>query len=301
MQFPHPLKENDTVALLAPASPFAEKSLLETSVCALEKMGLRPVVFESAASGGKGYLSASDEVRARDLMRAFTDDTVRAVFCTRGGYGCMRILPLLDYEVLKEHPKPLIGLSDITALHLAFYKKASLSSLHAPMPFRYPALPEAATKRLYSVLFDCGEANYTQSDGLFPVHPGNVTAPMIGGNLTLVTSLLSSEFLPTLSEHVLFLEEVGEEEYRIDRLLTTLSLAGVFKRVRGVVFGGFTDCGREERIRAILADCVPKGVPTLGGFPAGHLQNNHAFFQGQTVTLDSRACTLHLHPVSRSQ
>ena len=299
MQFTHPLKAGDKVALLSPASPFADGALLQKSVGALKDIGLVPVLFESAEGAEKGYLAASDEVRARDINRAFADEEIRAVFCTRGGYGCMRILPLLDYETAKKNPKMLIGLSDITALHLALYHKADLSTVHAPMPFRYPELPDAAKARLFSVLFTQGEAHYTKHEGLFSIHKGCVTAPMIGGNLTLVASLAASEYFPNTDGHILFLEEVGEEEYRIDRLMTALKPTGVFERVAGVVFGGYTDCGREEKIRAILADCVPAHIPTLGGFPAGHLQNNHAFFQGQTVTLDTETCTLHFSPIQR--
>ncbi len=299
MQFTRPLKAGDAVALLSPASPFADISLLQMSVRALKDLGLKPIVFESAEARPKGYLAASDEVRARDLMRAFSDETIRAVFCTRGGYGCMRILPLIDYETIAKNPKMLIGLSDITALHLALYKHANLSTLHAPMPFRYPELPDAAKARLLSVLFADGEAHYTKNEGLYPIHKGRVTAPMIGGNLTLIASLLASNYLPSLENHILFLEEVGEEEYRIDRLLTALKLAGVFERVSGIVFGGFTDCGREERIRSILSDCTDASIPTLGGFPAGHLPNNHAFFQGQNVTLDTEECSLHFSPIQR--
>ncbi|MBP3685722.1 MAG: LD-carboxypeptidase [Clostridia bacterium] len=283
------------VALLSPASPFADASLTEQSKTALVDLGYEPVVYESA-QGASGYLAASDEVRARDLMHAFLDDSIDAIFCTRGGYGCMRILPLLDYDALREHPKPFVGLSDITALHLALYRKSGLRTLHAPMPFRYPALPEAAMRRLKSVLDGKDGASYTANDGLFSIHGGCVTAPMIGGNLTLVASLLASEYCPDFSGHVLFLEEVGEEEYRIDRLLTTLSLAGVFECVCGIVFGGFTDCGSEEKIQRILAERIPKQIPTLGGFPAGHLQNNHAFREGGVVTLDADAPSLRFHP-----
>lgn len=291
--------KNDTLprraALLAPASPFAEPHLLEQSINALNSLGFEPVVYESARATS-GYLAASDEVRARDLTDAFLDDGIDAIFCTRGGYGCMRLLPLLDYGSIAAHPKPLIGLSDITALHLALYHRSGLRTLHAPMPFRYPALPETAMRRLKAVLNGRDGACYTREDGIFPIHGGRVTAPMIGGNLTLVASLLASDYCPDFSGHVLFLEEVGEEEYRIDRLLTTLSLAGVFDAVCGVVFGGFTDCGSEEKIRRILAERIPEHLPTLGGFSAGHLKNNHAFREGGTVTLNATDSTLLFHP-----
>ncbi len=295
MKSTYTVRPGDRVALLAPASPFRDPSLLTKSEKALTDLGFCPVVFPSA-KGTRGYLAASDEARAADLTAAFADPAIRAVFCVRGGYGCMRILPLLDYEVLARNPKPLIGLSDITALHLALWHKAGLATLHAPMPFRYPETPEGAMRRLKRVLAGELSAQYTCEDGLFSLSRGCVTAPMLGGNLTLVASLAASEYFPDLTGKILFLEEIGEEEYRIDRLLTTLRLAGVFDNVCGIVFGAFTDCGREEAIRTILAEAVARDIPVLGGFPAGHLQNNHAFYEGQTVTLDADRQTLTFRP-----
>lgn len=291
MQSTYPLPEKARVALLSPAGPFHDEALLPASVQALCDLGYEPVVFESAR-GTEGYLAASDEVRAADLMQAFCDPTIQAIFCTRGGYGCMRILDRLDYDKIRENKKPLIGLSDVTALHLALYHKAGLCTLHAPMPFRYPTLPKAALKRLKQVLRAESGGCYTAEDGLFALHGGKVTAPMIGGNLTLVASLLASDYCPDFSDCVLFLEEVSEAEYRIDRLLTTLRLAYVFEQVRGVVLGSFSDCGRQEALLALFRERIPSHLPVLGGFPAGHLQNNHAFVHGGKVTLNADDCTL---------
>lgn len=295
MDFPCALPKGAKVALLSPASPFADGALLDVSVNALSDLGFSPVVYPSA-EGRCGYLAAEDALRARDVNRAFADPSISAVFCTRGGYGCMRILPLLDYGMIAQNQKPLIGLSDVTALHLALYRKAGLKGLHAPMPFRYPELPQGAKERLLSLFSGKLAACYTEEDGLFSVCGGRVTAPMLGGNLSLVASLANSEYFPDLAGKILFLEEVGEAEYRVDRLLTSLTLRGVFRDVAGVVFGGFTDCGRPERIKALLRELAPKNVPVLGGFSAGHLMNNHAFYEGQTVTLDANLPSLTFHP-----
>lgn len=287
------LRKHEKVALLSPASPFRDPALLKTSVEALEQLGLVPVVYPGA-TGGEGYLAAPDAVRAEDLMHAFCDDEIAAIFCTRGGYGCTRILPLLDYEEISRHKKKVIGLSDITALQLALYKKAGVQCLHAPMPFRYPALPLGAKSRLVSMLFSPTPTVYTAEDGLVSLRNGRTQGRMLGGNLSLVCAMLASDYLPDFENCILFLEEIGEEPYRVDRLLTSLHLSGVFSRVKGIVFGGFTDCGEERLIRAVLSDRTPKNIPTLCGFPAGHLLNNHAFLQGQYVTLNCDECTLTL-------
>lgn len=284
MQFPLPLPCGARVALIAPASPLCPRALLEESVSALGGLGFSPVVYPSAA-GQDGYLAASDEIRAQDVMRAFSDETIDAVFCLRGGYGCMRILSRLDYGVLRRNPKPLFGFSDVTALSLALLKKADLASVHAPFPFRYATLEAGARKRLSEIFSGQLSASYTPDDGLYCLHPGRVCAPMFGGNLGLVAALLASDYCPDLDGCVLFLEEVDEQLYRLDRLLYTLSLARVFERVGGLVLGQFTDCGKAEEIARILRENTPASLPVLGGFPAGHTLNNHAFVQGQTVTL----------------
>lgn len=282
-----PLVPGDRVALIAPASPVSETEKIEGSLGALAALGLVPQLYPSAASTAKDYLSLSDEERAADLNRAFSDPAIRGVFCIRGGYGCMRILDRLDYGAIARDPKLFLGLSDITALHLAIYRKTGLVTLHAPMPFRYGELPEAAYEHLKNLLFRRVPARFDASRGIRALFPGRAEGILIGGNLTLVSSLLASEYLPDLSGAILFLEDVGETPYRIDRVLTALKLAHVFDRVSGVIFGGFTDCGDEARILRALRSTVPETLPCVTGFPAGHLQENYGFYHGARVVLDA--------------
>ena len=152
MWFPSPLRKGDRAALLAPASPFADEARLDLSVRALTDAGLEPVLFKSARAAD-GYLAAPDAVRAADLNRAFADDSIRAVFCMRGGYGCLRILDLLDYSLIRAHPKLLCGFSDVTVLSMALAARCGMSTLHAPMPFRWPELTKSAGARLKNSLF----------------------------------------------------------------------------------------------------------------------------------------------------
>lgn len=296
MNYPSPLSRGDRVALIAPASPMQDARLVEASVSALQNLGLVPCPYPSCTVR-EGYLAGSDEMRARDLHDALKDPDVSAIFCLRGGYGCMRLLPLLDFSLFEKYPKLLVGFSDVTALHLALLKRCRLSALHAPMPFRYPQLSPASLARLGDCLFEPRGATYTKKDGLYCIHEGKAHGPLIGGNLGLVASLTHTEYCPALNGAVLFLEEVGEEPYRIDRLLTALSLSGVFDQIAGLVFGFFTDCGADGEIRALLKERIPRHVPTLGGFPAGHELDNHAFFQGASVTLDAALQTLWLHEI----
>lgn len=318
---PPRLNPGDRAALIAPASPSSPKRLAE-AVRALQGLGLRPVIFPSCRSRDE-YLSGSDSLRSQDFMRAFTAPDIRAVFCLRGGYGSARILDRIDYEILRRHPKIFVGFSDITALHAALNEKARLITYHAPMPSSYRSCDESITlSSLKAALFSANgayelikirkepkdeDAGYRAADEdphdsrkkRLPLKPkksmkpeaGRLSGRLCGGNLTVLASLLGTPYEPDLSEKLLFLEDVGEKTYRIDRAFTALRLAGKLRGCRGILLGTFSDCppagkgGRtcEAVIREIAA---PLGIPVLSGLPFGHSGPN------MTITCGARCDVL---------
>ncbi len=294
MQSLFPLPRGVVVALIEPASGFDDETLYQSSIDAVRTLGFKPRLYRSQKSASLPHLAASDAGRVECLHQAFCDDEARAVFCLRGGYGTLRLLDAIDYELIRTHSKPLLGFSDITALELACFAHGAPIGIHAPMPPRYHELTPAALRRLKCLLVGKSAAEYTASDGLFSIHPGEATGPMIGGNLSLIAALCGTKHLPRLDGAILFLEDVGEDAGHLDRLFCTLKLCGVFERVSGVVLGAFSECADERLIRRMADELVPKEIPVLGGFPAGHILNHHAFIQGQSVSLCTAKARLRL-------
>lgn len=297
MQFPRTLKSGGRAALLCPASAPKSAAQAEAACRAVRALGLSPLLCESARRAGSPPLPA--QTRAEELTRAFCDPDICAVFAVRGGGGSMRLLAHLDLALLARHPKPLLGFSDITALSLALYR-AGLSTLHAPTGAQLSEATEAAQARLCRLLFSDGAGEYGPDDGLCPLSAGTVCAPMLGGNLSLLTATVGTDFFPDLTGKILFLEEVGEPLLRLERMLTTLSLNGALHAVGGLVFGAFTRCAERRQLLDLFSDFIPAGVPAVCGFPCGHIRNHHAFLQGQTVTLSATQATLRFHPIRRT-
>ncbi|MGI9174922.1 MAG: S66 peptidase family protein, partial [Rhodothermales bacterium] len=226
-----------------PASAPLSPDHLERGIAHLERLGYR-VEAGRPGSEPQGYLAASDDVRLRLLNEALRRPDVKAIFCVRGGYGTLRLLPEIDYAAARRYPKLVIGYSDVTALHLALYAKAGLPGLSGPMVAVDWGAMEAASERLFWELMDGATPQPLLGPGgetLQPVRPGIAEGVLLGGNLTLLTRLIGTPYLPDLSGALLFIEEVGEAPYRIDGLLAHLKLAGILDRLGGLIFGGFTE------------------------------------------------------------
>lgn len=257
-----PLRPGDRVAVIAPSSPFDREAFGK----GLDRLRSRyEVTFDEGIYGADRFFAGSDADRLRMLQNALDDDGVRGIFCARGGYGAMRLLPGLR---LPERPKPLIGFSDITALHLAFQAKG-WRSLHGPVLTQLGRLGDDAVQALFQTL----EAPETPSalSGR-PVREGSAEGVVLGGNLSVLTRLLGTPFMPDMRGAILFIEDVGERPYRLDRMMAHLSLAGVLSSVAGVALGAFTDCDDarfrgEEVVLDFLKDL---GVPVVAGLPVGH-------------------------------
>lgn len=305
---PARLQPGDTVGLVTPATATFQQVELDIARESLEGLGLK-VKIGPHVMDRHGSLGGQDKDRAADINRFFADSSIKAVFPTRGGWGTSRLLPLLDYDTIRRNPKILMGYSDITALLNGIHARTGLVTFHGPNAGgRWDEYSVGLVKR---VLFD-GEAAtmdnpkadndrniLTQIDNrIRTITPGKATGRLLGGNLTVLTAILGSPYVPNFDGAILFLEDVDENWYRIDRMMTTLKLAGILGKVRGVIFGTCSECGPGEGFASltpeeIFADhLAPLGVPCWTGAMIGHAQPQWTLPVGATVTIDATAGTL---------
>jgi muramoyltetrapeptide carboxypeptidase len=280
------------VAVVAPAGPF-ERAALDAGVAVI---GARyRVCYDERIHSRQRYLAGDDERRLAELTAALGDPQIKAVFCARGGYGAMRLLTRLgSWAASSRLPaKPLIGFSDITALH-QWFQSNRLASVHGPVLSQLGRLTAEASQRLFSLL-----------ESTLPAEPlvgtetyvrGTVEGPLLGGNLSVFTQLLGTPFMPPLDGGILLLEDVSEQPYRLDRMWTHLELAGVFRKLKGIVLGEFVGC--EPRDGSFTAAEVLRelaratGLPCAAGFPIGHGDVNEPVALGVRVRLDADATRL---------
>ncbi len=243
-------------------------------------------VYDSGIFEQERYLAGSDARRLAELAAVLGDGRLRGIFCARGGFGAMRLLPNIAFGGLA--PKPLVGFSDVTALHLAL-QSTGWVTFHGPVLTQLGRLPKDAADRLFALLESSEPA--PPLAGASTLVPGQVEGPLLGGNLSVVTRLLGTPYLPSLRGAVLLLEDVGERPYRLDRLWTHLGLAGVFRQVVGIALGDFTGC--EEKDASYTSTDVLRSLaeetrlPCALGFPIGHGEKNMAVPLGVRVRLDA--------------
>lgn len=299
---PAPLKPNAHLALIAPSSPVYEAENQQAAAALMEQMGFSVRIYESV-SAQRGYLSGSDQIRARDLMDAFADPLIDGIVCLRGGYGAARLLPLIDFEVIRQHPKVFVGFSDITALHLAFYAHTGLITYHGPMPGTrsLSGLREAASRRMWldTLGGDPPREIYNPNGEAFVTFSGKGQAEgvLVGGNLSVLCSLLATPHLPDFSGKLLLLEDVGERPYRIDRMINQLRISGILDSVAGVVLGDFTQCEEEAAPRTlaleeIFRELLPPSLPVLWNVHAGHGRDKMTLPLGEVYRLDADKAAL---------
>lgn len=294
---PKHLKPGDRIALIAPSSPVDEDKLM-LSIDSVKFLGLKPILFPSV-SMRHGYLSGPDAARAADINNAFANPDIDGIFCIRGGYGVTRILNRIDYKMISKNPKLFLGYSDITGLHVALNQLSNLATLHSPMPTRGwssmdPITLQSLTDNLFSAL-PSGFAPYIEDEPIETINPGTAEGPMIGGNLSLLTAALGSPYEVDVKNKILFIEEVEEKNYRIDRGLTSLALAGKFDQCKGIILGTWADCGDPEleqeknlMLHQIFEEVVkPFGKPTINNFRAGHIYPQITIPMGVRAKLDA--------------
>ena len=294
MRWPPPLAPGARVALIAPAGPLRDAGDLERAAANARSLGWEPVPGSSALDR-LGYFAGTDAARLADLNRALNDPAIDAVWCIRGGYGAMRLLPGIDYGALVRRPRALIGYSDITALHAAAGASAGLITFHGPTaraeltPFSRSSLERAVRQDLPL----CGQA-----PGARTVVPGRAEGRLAGGNLALLASLVGTPYAPGFDGAILVLEDIDEAVYRLDRMLVQLRLSGTLAGLRGIVFGAFTNCpeASDDGSRT-LDDLIDEfarelGVPCIAGAPFGHIADQWTLPLGAMAELDADACTL---------
>lgn len=269
--------------MVAPAGPF-EKDPFEQGLEVLRsRFGLVPR-FRDDVGQKLRYLAGDDGRRLAEWLEAVKDADARAIWCARGGYGSMHLLPRLETAQLQSDPRWVVGFSDITALHTAL-NQDGLVTVHGPNVVGLSKLPPAALDHLEALLF--GSAGPKGIAGTAVIHPGTVSGPLLGGSLTLLAHLCGTRWQPRLAGAVLFLEDVGEKPYKLDRYFTQLRLSGALQGVAGVAVGQLTDCldagvQGSEVLRELVAAL---DVPALEGIPAGHEGANWALPLGVRVTL----------------
>jgi len=291
------LRPGDLVAVIAPAGPTPPEQVALVEPL-FARFGLRARLYPGchARHPQHAFLAGDDDIRLADLHAAFAADDVAAVFAMRGGWGSARLLERIDTALLRAHPKPLIGFSDITALH-ALLVREDLWGLHAPMPGSNLVRDgnEDDAQALFDLLMQPLRVGHRF--GPSPAAeawrmPGHASGTLVGGNLSLVASLLGTPWAWPSQGAILFLEDVSEALYRVDRLMTQLRHAGVLAGARGFLLGSFTE---DDDPTALLQEHLAAlGKPVLSGWPAGHAVPNRALPLGVRVTLDAGAGTLTL-------
>jgi muramoyltetrapeptide carboxypeptidase len=308
---PPVLRPGDTVGMVAPASNVYEPEDLQIARETMEQYGFK-VVLGRNIMAQNGYLAGSDAERAADLNEMFRHPDIRGIVTFSGGYGCSRILPLLDYDQIRRSPKVVVGHSDITALLIGLNRKTGLITFHGSSGLT--GVGDYAKEHFRRVIMTASpigeiakppltpEGTVERSNRLITLVPGRVTGPLVGGNLTLVTNLIGTPYEPDTRGKILFLEEIDEEPYRIDRMLTQLWLAGKLQDAAGIALGHFVDCNSKEfqasfpqtiSLENVLRDrFIPLGKPTLYNLMFGHVRENAVLPIGATATLDATAKTL---------
>lgn len=307
---PKALRQGDAIGVVAPAGP-VNRERMERALARMQERGFRIKTYGDIYRS-RGYLAGDDKTRVAELMAAFADPETTGVWCARGGYGVVRILDQLDFSVIGRNPKVFVGFSDITLLHVAIQQRTGLITFHAPnlqdgfgKPDDMPPANEAA---LWQALLDSDEHQVlasTAHDGytydfsdvegvnLEPICSGVATGRLIGGNLAVISGVVGTPFEVETAGRILFLEDISERAYRIDRYLSQLKLAGKLATVAGVLLGTFSyDEGEradeQSDIQAVFKEYLGNlGVPVLTGFPAGHDQYNLALPMGALVKVDA--------------
>ena len=291
LRYPTPLKPGDRVGVIATSSGVSDPTEITGAVASLKALGLEPVLGLYAAEKNQ-YLAGTDEQRMYDIHGMFADPSIKGIICLRGGYGALRILDKLDWALIAKHPKVLVGYSDVTNLHTVISQQCRFVTYHGPMA----SIELLNLDRLDALTIESWKsALFTKTPELmlsdYPVKtliPGSFRGRLTGGNLAVMASALGTPYAIETDGAVLFLEDVAEPRYKIDRFMTQLRLAGKLDKVAGVIVGDFTtdegagvDC--HDIIKATLE---PLGIPCLTGLPAGHSLPNITLPMGSIVSWD---------------
>lgn len=307
---PKRLQPGDTIGIISPASAIFESEPYEIAKETFEAMGLK-VKFGNFTKSRYGHLAGTDEERANELMDMFKDEEIKAIIALRGGAGSARLLDKLDYRLIKKNPKIFIGYSDITALHLAIHKKTGLVTFHGPVAvstwntFAYSHLKKLLFEGeavLYKNPSDKGDQLAQTKNRIRTITPGTAKGELLGGNLSVLTGIMGSEYFPkNWKGKILYLEDIGEKIYAVDRMMSQLQLGGVLEEIAGFVFGKCSDCdpGGSGYGSLTLEEVIdhyikPLGIPAFSGAMIGHIDDNATIPNGIEAEIDAEKGTIKL-------
>ncbi len=289
------MEPGDTIGIVAPAS-FAALDKIQPAEENLTKMGYQVRLGRSCSSRWYSF-AGNDRLRAGDLNSFFEDDEIKAIICLRGGYGVSRLLDELDYNLIENHPKIFVGYSDITLLHLVFNQRSNLITFHGPMlTSNFVSEPDSKTKSSFENTVRFGFKPYAitnpDEQPLERLVGGTAEGVVIGGNLTLLMSTFGTIYQPDLDGKILFIEDVKEATYRIDRALTQLILSGELKRIKGIILGSFKECNQSDpedmTLEEVFWDRLSNlGVPIIANFKSGHCTPIVTLPLGALIRLDA--------------
>jgi muramoyltetrapeptide carboxypeptidase len=291
---PPSLKAGDTIAVSSPAGAVWDDAQVEKFTGILQSIGFKVKPGETLKQK-YGYFAGTDEFRAGELNRFILDKEVQAIFCMKGGWGCARLFDGINFEAVKSNPKVIMGFSDITSLLIALNAKTGLVTFHGPVG--NSGWNDFTTDYVKRVLMKCEKVEYAypsdDTDKFYTINPGTAKGVLTGGNLTVLAGMMGSQYLPDWKGKLLFLEETGEEPYRIDRMLTQLKLAGVLDNISGFIFGKCVKCEAEEPEKAFTLQQVleqhikPLKIPAFYGAMIGHIVNKYTIPVGITAEMDA--------------
>ncbi len=307
---PAPLNIGNTVGLISSGFRVPEDQQIQFATERLQALGLK-VKYGHSIFSRDGYFAGSNAERAADINNMFADPEVKAIFELRGGWGSNLLLDKINYRLIKQHPKIIIGYSDITSLLLAIHAKTGLITFHGPLVF--DAMPAFTSQYLKEVLFGGKMATFknptdTTEDDLIHtedriqvINGGSATGPLLGGNLTTLTSMLDSPYLPSFKGAILFVEDVGENVYQVDRMMTQLKMAGILNQISGFVFGTCKDCtvgdgstnyGSLTLMQVLNRQLKPLHIPAWYGAMIGHQSKIFTLPEGIPVTINADQGTI---------
>lgn len=285
LPLPRTVSEGSTLAIVAPAGPFDEEAFRKGVLWLEQRYDL---TFSSDIFSKSGYLAGTDDRRLCELTGAIGNDKVDAILCARGGFGTTRILPGIELEAIQSANKMIVGFSDISALH-ARWAAAGIRSMHAPMVAALGNSSDPIRERWKECLESPGETRVHQLERLNKTSQNEASGRLCGGNLAVLCALNGTPFSPPLGDAILFIEDVGERPYRIDRMLTTLKQSGWFDQIRGLIIGAFTegDPGPDQvSLDDVLADHFEDSpFPVLRGLSSGHIKENEPLVFGATARI----------------
>ncbi|PPL03763.1 S66 peptidase family protein [Parapedobacter indicus] len=295
--YPPLIRRGDTVGIITPSSPLVDDRGYALADENFATLGLR---VKWGANVGKryGYLAGTDAERIADIERMFADPDIKAIVCLRGGSGAARVLDRLDYQLIARNPKIFLGYSDITAFHQAIYTQTGLITFHGAVANSH--WTPMVIRQFEQLFFDGKLPMYTADRKPNTITGGTAEGRLFGGNLTVLTGIAGSAYFPDFEDGILFLEEIGEEPYRIDRMFSQLALTGALRKIKGFVFGQCTDCRSKNpanslTVEQILYDYIrPLGIPAFQGARIGHIDEQFILPIGARVRIDATQGSIHI-------